>query len=279
MDAETQHIKNLQPIPLVSIIMSVYNGEQFLQKAIDSILNQTYNNLQFIIIDDCSNNATKEILFAIKDKRVEVIYNIQQHGLTKNLNTAINYCKGKYIARMDADDISLPARIEKQVNFLEYYNHLAGCATFINLINEKEEITGIWQDDRKYVTEQQIKKILPTKNVIAHPTVMLRANILKKYKYNSQQKHSQDWDLWLRLFADDLVISKIEEPLLQYRIHTSSVTSAQKNKSVFKKQHETYKNYLANVTAWNNFNNEIKKAYQKNKLKMVGSSIKRFFIK
>lgn len=276
MDAETQHIKNLQP-PLVSIIMSVYNGELFLQKAIDSILYQTHTNIQIIIVDDCSNNKTKEILFSIKDKRVEIIYNVQQQGLTKNLNTALPYCKGKYIARMDADDISLHTRIEKQVNFLEYYNHLVGCATFIDLMNEKEEITGIWHDDRNYVTEKELKKILPTKNVIAHPTVMLKANMFKKYGYNETQKHSQDWDLWLRLFADDLYIRKIPEPLLKYRVHTNSVTASQKKKSVFQKQHETYKNYLNKVTNWNEFNDQVKKAYKINKLKMIASSIKRFF--
>lgn len=277
MDAAAQTINKEQP--LVSIIMSVYNGEVFLQQAIDSILNQTYKNLQFIIVDDCSNESTKKILLSIKDERVEILYNIVQLGLTKNLNSCLAYCKGKYIARMDADDISLPYRIEKQVAFLEHYNHLAGTAGWIELIDEKGNIKGAWDDDRQYNSEKELAAIMPKKNVIAHPTIMIRSNILKQYKYNESQKHSQDWDLWLRLFADGLMIKKVQEVLLQYRVHSSSVTSVQKKKSVYKKIDETYTNYLQQVTSWNDFNKQIKSCYKKNRLKLFISNLKRRFIK
>ncbi len=277
MDAATQSINKEQP--LVSIIMSVYNGEAFLQQAIDSILNQTYTNLQFIITDDCSNKATKDILFAIQDKRVEIIYNVKQLGLTKNLNAALAFCKGKYIARMDADDISLPNRIEKQVALLEHYNHLDGTAGWIQLIDENGNQTGIWDDDRRYNSEKEIATIIPKKNVIAHPTVMLRANVLKQYKYNELQQHSQDWDLWLRLFTDGLQVAKMKEVVLQYRVHTNSITSTQKKKSVFKKMDETYSNYLKQVSVWNDFNKSVRTCWRKNKMKLLASNIKRLFVK
>ena len=115
MDAAKFNIEGVQP--LVSVIMSVYNGELFLQKAIDSILNQTYSSIQFIIVDDNSNEATKNILHSLQDNRVEIIYNKSNLGLTANLNKSLLQCKGNYIARMDADDISLPDRILKQVLF------------------------------------------------------------------------------------------------------------------------------------------------------------------
>jgi glycosyltransferase involved in cell wall biosynthesis len=279
MDAAAQSIDKEQP--LVSIIMSVYNGEAFLQQAIDSILNQTYSHLQFIIIDDNSNQATKAILLAIQDKRVETIYNTQQLGLTKNLNTAINHCKGQYIARMDADDISLPNRIEKQVAFLEHNNHLAGTAGWIEMIDEHGNSTGFWSDDRNYTTEKEIAAILPKKNVIAHPTVMLYANVLQQYQYqyNEQQLHSQDWDLWLRLFANGLLIAKVKEVVLHYRVHSASITSTQKKKSVFKKIDKMYSNYLQQVSNWNEFNRSIKSNWRKNRLKLIASNIKRLFVK
>jgi len=284
MDAAAQAIA-IEP-PLVSIIMSVYNGEAFLQQAIDSILHQTYQHIQFIIVDDCSNEATRNILTSIKDVRVEIIYNIANLGLTKNLNAALNYCKGKYIARMDADDISLPDRIEKQVAFLEHYNHLAGTAGWIELIDEKGNATGVWDDDRLYNSEKELEAILPQKNVIAHPTVMLRTDIIQRFRYNEDQKHSQDWDLWWRLFACGLVIRKIKEVVLQYRVHSSSVTSTQKKKSVFKKMNETYYNYILHVLysdygdpEWNAFRKAVRKQYKKNLLKLFLSNIKRIFIK
>ncbi len=277
MDAAAQSLKPAQP--LVSVVMSVYNGEAFLQQAIDSILQQTYTNIQFIIVDDNSNDATKKILFDVKDKRVQIIYNIQNRGLTKNLNEALPHCEGVYIARMDADDVSLPDRIEKQVAFLEHYNHLAGTAGWIELINESGLVTGVWDDDRRYNTAKELTAILPKKNVIAHPAVMLRANVLKKYRYNEQQKHSQDWDLWLRLFADGLVIEKMREVLLQYRVHSSSVTSLHKNKTAFQKINETYSHYLQQVKTWNEFNKKVKANYRKNKLMMYLQSIKTLFIK
>ena len=277
MDAAKFNIEEMQP--LVSVIMSVYNGELFLQKAVDSILNQTYSSIQFIIVDDDSNEATKNILHSIQDNRVEIIYNKSNLGLTANLNKSLLQCKGNYIARMDADDISLPDRILKQVLFLEQNQTIAGTAGWIDLINEDDKNIGNWADDRNYNTARELKTILPKKNVIAHPTIMLRSGIMQKYKYNEAQKHSQDWDLWLRLFADDLVIEKMKEVVLLYRVHSNSITHENKNKGSFKKKNETYFCYIQNIKKWNNFNKEVKKAFVQNKIKLFFSNLKRSVFK
>ncbi|MBQ3687162.1 MAG: glycosyltransferase family 2 protein, partial [Treponema sp.] len=101
---------------LVSVIMSVHNEpKEFLDAATESILNQTHSNLEFIIIDDCSNYETRKIIAGKKDKRIQVYHNEENLGLTKSLNRALSHCKGKYVARMDADDISYADRIEKQL--------------------------------------------------------------------------------------------------------------------------------------------------------------------
>ena len=133
--------------PLVSVIMSVYNGEKYLVQAIDSILNQTYQNFEFIIIDDCSTDNSSHILqeYAQKDSRIKIIKkekNIGIKGFIKNLNLGISIAKGKYIARMDADDISLPERFQKQVDFLENNPEITLVGAQLNLINEQNKITG-----------------------------------------------------------------------------------------------------------------------------------------
>lgn len=262
--------------PLVSVIMSVHNGEQWLGQAIESIVHQTYSNWEFIIIDDASGNAAQEILqqYAKKDTRIKITRTDTQQGLTRNLNIAIDQCRGEFIARMDADDISLPQRLEKQVVFLQQYTNAAMVAGFIQLINEQGEVTGEWADDRKASSSTTIRQLLPWRNCIAHPSVLIRADVLKKYRYSETQLHSQDWDLWLRMTADKQVIEKINEVLLQYRVHTKSVTSATNRGSAFGKKQQTYRAYLEG-RQWNGFNFKVRLASWFNGIKLFLSRIKR----
>lgn len=266
--------------PLVSIIMSVYNGEQWLKEAVDSIVTQTYSNWEFIIIDDASNEATQQILRSYTDPRIKVYRKDIQQGLTKNLNYAIDMCKGDFIARMDADDISLPERLLKQVEYLRVNENLAGCAGWVQFINEEGEVTGIWEDERRYNTPEQIAKAIPYKNILAHPAVMFRTEILKKHKYNELQTHSQDWDLWLRLTGNGNRIAKLEEVILLYRVHNKSITAVSKTKSIFQKIDEIYRLYLVSLTEDEKntlFNSKVRRAANINKNKLFLSRIKRFF--
>ena len=263
--------------PLVSTIMSVYNGDQWLRQAIDSIINQTYKNWEFIIIDDASNAATQTILDQYaNDKRFKIIHQRTQQGLTKNLNIAIDLCTGDLIARMDADDISLPARFEKQVFYLLSKPSVSVVASYIEMIDETGKPTGIWSDDRKATSWRNIKAMLPWKNCIAHPTIMTRKTILREYRYTEAQIHSQDWDLWLRLAADGKIIEKIPEPLLLYRIHPDSVTSRSNKKKSFLKRHESYQTYLRH-SKLNAFNVKIWLGFLFNGTKLFLSRIKKTF--
>lgn len=263
--------------PLVSVIMSVYNGEQWLRQAIDSITNQTYKNWEFIIIDDASNTATQSILDQYtNDKRVKIMRQSARQGLTKNLNTAIGLCAGSLIARMDADDISLPARFEKQVSWLQSKPFVSVVAGYIDMIDEHGKTAGIWADDRKATSWNAIKAMLPWKNCIAHPTIMIRKEILQEYRYNEKQLHSQDWDLWLRLAADGKIIEKIPEPVLLYRIHADSVTSLSNKKKSFLKRQESYKKYLSH-SKFNAFNVKIWLGFFSNSVKLFLSGIKKTF--
>ena len=220
--------------PLVSIILPAYNCEAYLQQTINSLLQQTYTNFELLIINDGSTDSTFEIINSYTDSRIQLIQNDGNKGLIYSLNNGFELAKGKYIARIDADDICLPERIEKQVNWLEQNPSTAVVASTIQFINEKNVVTGFWDLDRKTITKEVIKKAMLWECCIAHPSVMIRSSIIKNYKYNSYQKHIEDYDLWLQLLADNFVIEKINEPLLLYRVDQQSVTgSVHRNKNSF----------------------------------------------
>jgi glycosyltransferase involved in cell wall biosynthesis len=199
--------------------MSVYNSEAYLSEAIESILNQTYTNFEFLIIDDNSWDGSYEILknFAGKDSRILLFKNEENKGLTKNLNFLLKKAKGKYIARMDADDISLPVRFEKQVNFLENHPEVDIVGNFSLNINEKDENIGV----RKVpVTHYEITKLLPKLNPMSHPTVMYRKNsIVKVGGYDERFHTSQDYNLWFKAQALGLKFFNIPEVLFLYRMN------------------------------------------------------------
>lgn len=267
--------------PLVSVLMSVYNGDQWLQKAIDSIVAQTYTNWQVVITNDGSTDGTTGILNQYINNSKFIIINRQPNqGYVKAFNNALPLCNGKYIARFDADDINLPERFEQQVNYLEKHGEVSMVAAFINFIDEEDQAKGQWNDDRQKTTYRQIRWIIPFRNCIAHPSVMIHSEVLKRYKYNELQTNSEDWDLWMQLCADGLIIEKITTPLLNYRVHTKSVTAHSLKKSVFKKNHFTYKQYLKQAVKnrrFNFFNAQVLLAFALNYIKLVLSNIKRSF--
>jgi glycosyltransferase involved in cell wall biosynthesis len=212
--------------PLVSIILPVYNCEKYIRKTIDSVLNQSYINYELLIIDDGSSDTTLKIVDGFKDHRIQVIRFEKNKGLIEVLNYGINIAKGKYIARLDGDDICLPTRLEKQVDWLEKNQKTAVVATQIIFINEDDETMENWHLDMQTNTAKEIKKSMLWECCIAHPSVMMRSEIIKQYHYSAKQKHTEDYDLWLQILSDGYCIEKIPEQLLQYRVHTQSVTGS-----------------------------------------------------
>jgi glycosyltransferase involved in cell wall biosynthesis len=268
-------------IPLVSVIMSVYNGSQWLKDAIESVIQQTYKNWEFIIIDDDSNDETVDILNQYKsDPRFKIIRNAERKGLTKNLNSSIAISNGEFVARMDADDICMPDRLKKQVTYLNQNSTTQVVCSFIDFIDEHGNPKGVWEDDRKTTSWKKIRSTLPWRSCIGHPTVMFKKEVFAKYSYNETQASSQDWDLWLQLAADNIVIEKLNEPLLLYRVHSKSVTAISLKKTAFFKMNETYSNYLKLVwqkKKFNLFNLKVLTAFLFNKVKLFLSRIKRAF--
>jgi len=185
--------------PLISVIMSVFNGQEYLEESIQSILNQSFKNFEFIIVNDGSFDNTKEILkkYQSKDPRIKIITNDGNIGLTKSLNRAIKIAQGKYIARQDADDISLSQRLEKQIEFLEKNPEIKVLGTFGYLIAQEAEILG---KEIVPISSQAIKKVLIKRNPFIHTSIMVKKEIIDKVgAYNEKFRTSQDYELWFRI--------------------------------------------------------------------------------
>ena len=263
--------------PVVSVILPAYNSEKYIGKAIQSVLQQSFFDLELIIINDGSTDKTELAILAFSDPRIVYIKNQSNKGLVFSLNRAIDLAKGKYIARMDADDISLPERFAKQKKLLDENKNVAVAATTIEYINEQDEKTGAWDLDRKIITASQIKKQMPYENCIAHPTAMMRTEIIKELKYNDQQKNIEDYDLWLRVLSRGLSIEKINEPLLLYRVHGDSVTSVHlKKKNVFFR-HASMKLKFLTGSKINSFSFMVAGSLMLDLVKGVAKAIKNIF--
>jgi len=202
----------------VSIVMSAYNCEPFLERALESLINQSYQEFELILFDDASTDSTKTIVqnFALKDDRIIALFNDINKGLTANLNKAIALAKGEYIARMDADDIALRSRIGKQVRFLDDHPKidLVGSAAFD--INEYGEEIQLRKSPKLH---DDIIALLPKANPITHSTVMFRKKSFASIGYyNEAYRTTQDYEMWFRAAGKGLKFHNLQEILLKYRI-------------------------------------------------------------
>ena len=193
--------------------MPVFNGEKYLQSAINSILSQTINNIEFIIIDDYSTDSTPKILKNIKDKRVKVHRNTSNLGVAGSLNRALKLTTGKYIARMDADDISHPDRLRKQVDFLKSNPSTIACGVQTEIIDGQNQITGT----RSFpISSKSCHDYLMLTSPILHPTLMAQASIYKKIGYTAKYKTAEDWDLYFKLLKFGK-LANLPDTLYSYR--------------------------------------------------------------
>ena len=208
----------------LSVVMTVYNNEKTLRLAIDSILSQTYADFIFYIVDDCSSDESPRILeeYCCKDKRIKLIINRRHLGLTKSLNKALCLVKTKYVARMDADDIALPKRLAKQINFLNNHQDIALLGTAVYLINDNGQQLG--QKSFPLDNQHLRKKILQFCPFI-HPTWLFRQEIVAELGgYNEDFPYAQDYELALRI-AVKYPVANLAELLLYYRVAGSGSIS------------------------------------------------------
>ena len=206
--------------PKVTVLMSIYNGEKYLNEAIDSILRQTFKDFEFLIINDGSADKTGEILKSYNDPRIKIINNDKNIGLTKSLNKGLKIAKGEYIARQDADDISMPERLKEEVAFLEINKDYAVVGTFVKILNENTRITRCW--DRP-TNDIEIRELLRKDNCIVHGSAMIRGICLHDVGfYDKSMVRSQDYDLWLKL-SEMYFLANIPKYLYIRREHSEII--------------------------------------------------------
>jgi len=204
--------------------MSVYNGERHLREAIESILNQTFTDFEFIIIDDGSSDGSLNIIRSYEDPRIKLICNTKNIGLTDSLNIGVRIARGTFIARMDADDISLPTRFEEQIVYLKKNPGISILGTDVQLINHKGDIIRRKNNPLFPTRPNLISWTLFFRSCVNHPTVMARKNVYEKIGgYRTSFRYAQDYDLWLRA-AEEHSISNIPRELVKLRKHSESLS-------------------------------------------------------
>ncbi len=232
--------------PAISVIMSVYNGETYLEEAIESVRNQTFKNWELVVINDCSTDSTSEILagFASKDERIKVYTNEVNLKLPTSLNKAIALSSGKYIARMDADDICLPERFEKQYKFMEEHQDVAlSSCRFMTVKN------GVYMSGGAggRCDNQALRAMLLVANPILHPGVIAKAGVMKKFNYDTTLTCTEDLELWTRMTMANQKMQILPECLMIYRLHDKQITSTtleRQHTEVLKIQQKYYASLL-----------------------------------
>lgn len=215
------------PFPALSVIMAVYNGEPHLAEAIQSILNQTCKDFEFIVINDGSTDGSGAIinLFGEKDNRIVVVHQ-ENMGLARSLNTGIRLAKGDYIARQDADDVSFPGRLEKQMTFLKHHRDVVLCGAWFEEVNE-----GGGRKIRRYPLEDRVlRRNLKYINQFCHPSVVFEKQaFLRAGAYDERFCTGQDFELWIRM-AEQGAIANIPEICVKKRIGFDTTISWKKRK-------------------------------------------------
>ena len=207
-------------LPLVSVILPVYNAELYVNESIQSILNQSFLDFELIILNDGSTDGSEECILAFNDKRIRYLKNETNLKLIDTLNLGLKLAQGKYIARIDADDIAFSDRFEKQYSFLEDNPDVGIVGSFAECIGNSSGIL-------KYIEEDNdIRLAMLTHNPFIHSSVMLRSSVLKgnQLEYQKDKLHVEDYDLWIQIlsFTKAKIIS---ESLIKYRMHESQISS------------------------------------------------------
>jgi len=208
--------------------MPVHNADKYVGVAIESILNQTFSNFELLIINDGSTDNSATIIHSYKDARIRYVENNGNLGLIKTLNYGLTLAQGDFIARMDADDISQPFRLEKQVEFMTKNPHIGVCGTWIRTF-------GANSYTNKYPTNSdEIKSELLFQTSIGHATTMIRKDIIKKFniQYDPNYSHAEDYELWTRI-SESIEFANIPDILYRYRIHNQSVSNAHANTQLY----------------------------------------------
>jgi len=201
--------------------MPVYNASEFLREAVESIFAQSFSDFEFLIIDDGSTDGSQSIIRSYDDSRIRFAQNEKNIGVAATLNRGLDLAQGEYIARMDADDISLPRRLEKQIHFMDKNPEIGVSGTWIQLFGDQLRVV-----DRSPVGASVVKAYLLFDNPMFHHSVILRRDTMKKHglRYDPVFNRTEDLDLWSRA-SEYIAMDNLPKVLVRFRVHDASVTS------------------------------------------------------
>ena len=201
--------------------MPAYNAEKYVAEALQSILDQTFKEFELIIIDDCSSDKTSQIIHSFSDPRIILLKNSKKLGVAASLNLGIASAKGEYIARMDADDISLPRRLENQLEYMDKHPKIGISGAFAKIISTPQN-RKTWKQP---INDSEIKALMLFSCPLLHPTVIFRKKTLDEYnlRYNENYQSAQDYELWSRAI-DYVTFGNLPKVVLRYRVHTDAVS-------------------------------------------------------
>ena len=204
--------------PLVSVVLPMYNAEKTIAECLDSIIGQTYTNMEIIVMDDGSTDNSVEVVKSYADKRIKIFR--YKHNYIVNLNRGFLHCNGKYLARMDADDRMCPTRIEKQVEVLENHHNVSVCCSVMKKYGCTEDV--------RYGCDGIIPNLkirLLRGNCLAHPTMMFRKTLIQEgFRYKKAYIYAEDYKLWVDMALKDVVFYNIPEALVEYRKSKTQVS-------------------------------------------------------
>lgn len=245
--------KNLKT-PRVTVLMSVYNSDKYLRVAIDSILNQTYDNFEFLIIDDGSTDKSLDIIKSYKDPRIRLVSR-KNKGLVASLNEGIEKARGEYIARQDSDDASKPERLEKEVEYLDNHPEVGLVGSNYTVMDSRK-----WKplvDTNVFTHPNDLKLAQITCNQYGHGSIMMRTSVVRRCKgYDSRVGYVEDYDLWNRI-SRITNIANIEEPLYLYRKNEEGISQSNLElqiKQTFAVRDKSFNHYLRHRKDYTFFN-------------------------
>lgn len=206
---------------ILTVVMSTYNRENIVSQTIESVLNQTFCDFEFIIIDDASSDNTTKILKNYKDSRIHLFKNHENKGCTFNYHVAQNLAKGRYIAHIDDDDIIYPQRFEKQLNFLKVNPSISLLGTFIETFGENKRPSWVFYKD-----SEKLDFVMNFYNPICHSSVMYDSNYAQRHfiNYNLKCKCAQDYDFYKQFVLSGAKLANLDEICVKYRMHKKRLT-------------------------------------------------------
>ena len=227
----------MKRLPLVTVLMAVYNGQVYLKGSIESILSQTYRNFEFLIINDCSTDNTLEIVKSYSDDRIKLYSNKKNIGQTKSLNVGLKLAKGKYVARMDADDKAYPEWLSKIVENIEKEKNITALGTSAIVINN----TGTIKEIRRMPLDfdEIIFRIFFAPPINHVSVIIKRKDLIKLGGYDEEFNITQDYELWSEMIRKKYCIKNISDILIAYRVHSNSLGFIESNNRGMLEKSET----------------------------------------